>query len=487
MSNKISKNLAYNMGYQLIGIAVPLITSPYLSRVLGAENLGIHSFTMSVALYFMMFMLLGIANYGNRTIATVKREGEDVLSKTFWSIYSIQLIISILVTITYIAYLYFGAVHYKVIAILQLFLLLSNAVDITWFFYGLENFKQIVFRNTLVKLLGLFLIFLCVRQSTDLWKYTFINGAVTLVGQLLLWGQLKGILSWKKIQLKELLPHIKPILILFIPVLAISIFTNMDKYMLGLMVDVKQVGFYDNAGRIIEIPKALIAALGAVMLPRTSYLLAEGQEEKSKYYIEVTILYVMIISSVLMFGLISVSDIFSIIFWGEEFLESGRLIAAMSPAFVFSVLGNIIRTQYLIPRAKDKDYVVSLIAGAVVNLVLNCFFIKPFGAMGATVSTVLAEFVLSGMQFWSVRRDLNLKRYLKNGLIFYLFGLIMYLVIIALKTHLPYNIMSLILLIALGGFIYVVFSCSYILMSRNLHFKLLRENIKRKIGYEKIL
>ncbi|HHD9205173.1 TPA: lipopolysaccharide biosynthesis protein, partial [Streptococcus pneumoniae] len=209
------------------------------------------------------------------------------------------------------------------------------------------------------------------------------------------------------------------------------------------MVDVKQVGFYDNAGRIIEIPKALIAALGAVMLPRTSYLLAEGQKEKSKYYIEVTILYVMIISSVLMFGLISVSDIFSIIFWGEEFLESGRLISAMSPAFVFSVLGNIIRTQYLIPRAKDKDYVVSLIAGAVVNLVLNYFFIKPFGAMGATVSTVLAEFVLSGMQFWSVRRDLDLKRYLKNGLIFYLFGLIMYLVIITLKTQLPYNIMSL--------------------------------------------
>ena len=107
--------------------------------------------------------------------------------------------------------------------------------------------------------------------------------------------------------------------------------------------------------------------------------------------------------------------------------------------------------------------------------------------MGATVSTVLAEFVLSGMQFWSVRRDLNLKRYLKNGLIFYLFGLIMYLVIIVLKTHLPYNIVSLILLIALGGFVYVAFSCSYILMSRNLHFKLLREKIKRKIGYEKIL
>ncbi|MTV66974.1 oligosaccharide flippase family protein, partial [Streptococcus pneumoniae] len=121
----------------------PLITSPYLSRILGAENLGIHSFTMSVALYFMMFMLLGIANYGNRTIATVKREGKDILSKTFWSIYSIQLIMSILVTIAYLAYLYLGAVHYKVIAILQLFLLLSNAVDITWFFYGLENFKQI--------------------------------------------------------------------------------------------------------------------------------------------------------------------------------------------------------------------------------------------------------------------------------------------------------------------------------------------------------
>ncbi|WP_079120096.1 oligosaccharide flippase family protein, partial [Streptococcus pneumoniae] len=91
MSNKISKNLAYNIGYQLIGIAFPLITSPYLSRILGAENLGIHSFTISVALYFMMFMLLGIANYGNRTIETVKREGEDILSKAFCIIYYVQL------------------------------------------------------------------------------------------------------------------------------------------------------------------------------------------------------------------------------------------------------------------------------------------------------------------------------------------------------------------------------------------------------------
>lgn len=487
MSNKISKNLAYNIGYQLIGIAFPLITSPYLSRILGAENLGIHSFTISVALYFMMFMLLGIANYGNRTIATVKREGKEILSKTFWNIYYVQLLMSVLVTIAYLIYLYFWVSSYKFIAILQLFLLLSNAVDITWLFYGLEDFKQIVFRNTLVKLLGLFLIFSFVHESSDLWKYTLINGGVTLVGQLLLWGQLKGRLSWVKIQKKDLLSHIKPILVLFIPVLAISIFSNMDKYMLGLMVGVKQVGFYDNANRIIDIPKALIAALEAVMLPRTSYLLAEGQEEKSNYYIEVTILYAMMISSVFIFGIISVSDIFSLVFWGEEFLESGRLIAAMAPVFVFSVPGNIIRTQYLIPRAKDKDYVLSLIIGALVNILLNCFLIKPFGAMGATISTVLAEFVLYGVQFWTVRRDLDFKKYLKNGFIFYLFGMIMYLAIIAVKAHLQYNIINLILLIVLGGIVYTGFCCFYILISRNVHFEILREKIKRKIGYENIL
>ena len=485
--SSIKKNLAYNMMYQLVGILVPLVTSPYLSRVLGAKNLGIHSFTMSVALYFMMFMILGIGNYGNRTIAKVKREGKQELSKVFWSIYSIQILMSGLVILAYIVYLSFGVRNYQEIAFLQIFLVFSNAVDITWYFYGMEDFGRIVLRNTLVKVLGLILIFVYVHTPADLWRYTLINGGTAFVGQLLMWGQLNGRLALAKVSVNDLLSHIKPILILFVPVLAISVFTNMDKYMLGLMVDVKQVGFYDNANRIIEIPKALIAALGAVMLPRTASLISEGKGEQSLYYMEMTILYVMAISSVLMFGLMSVADIFSVVFWGEEFLESGRLIAAMSPAFVFSVLGNIIRTQYLIPRAKDKDYVVSLIAGAVVNLVLNCFFIKPFGAMGATVSTVLAEFVLSGMQFWSVRRALNLKRYLKNGLIFYLFGLIMYLVIMVFKTHLPYNVVSLILLIALGGFVYVAFSCSYILMSRNLHFKLLREKIKRKIGYEKIL
>lgn len=485
--SSIKKNLAYNMMYQLVGILVPLVTSPYLSRVLGAKNLGIHSFTMSVALYFMMFMILGIGNYGNRTIAKIKRKGKQELSKVFWSIYSIQILMSVLVILAYILYLSFGVRNYQEIAILQIFLVLSNAVDITWYFYGMEDFGRIVLRNTLVKVLGLILIFVCVHTSADLWKYTLINGGTAFVGQLLMWGQLNGRLAWVKVTVNDLLPHIKPILILFVPVLAISVFTNMDKYMLGLIADVKQVGFYDNANRIIEIPKALIAALGAVMLPRTASLISEGKGEQSIYYMEMTILYVMGISSVLMFGLMSVADIFSVVFWGKDFIESGRLIAGMAPAFVFSVLGNIIRTQYLIPRAKDKDYVISLILGAIVNFIMNCFLIKPYGAMGATISTVLAEFVLSGTQFFVVRKHLDLKAYIKNGLIFYLFGLLMYLAIVVVKSHMLYNAISLILLIIVGGIVYLGLCCFYILLSNNPHFRSLREKIRRKIGYEKIL
>lgn len=130
---------------------------------------------------------------------------------------------------------------------------------------------------------------------------------------------------------------------------------------------------------------------------------------------------------------------------------------------------------------------LSLIIGALVNILLNCFLIKPFGAMGATISTVLAEFVLYGVQFWTVRRDLDFKKYLKNGFIFYLFGMIMYLAIIAVKAHLQYNIINLVLLIVLGGIVYTGFCCFYILISRNVHFEILREKIKRKIGYENIL
>ena len=427
MSN-IKKNLIYNIAYQILIVIVPFITSPYLARTLGAQQIGIYSYTYSIAFYFMIIAVLGVSNYGNRSIAKV-RDNKEKLNLTFSSIYAVQMVMSILMIIAYVIYLSFIAKEFKIISIIQGMYIIANALDITWFFYGIENFKVIVLRNSLVKALSLILILTLVRTQNDLWIYTTIMAGSTLIGQIISWTLLLKAIKLSKPNLNDVIPHVKPVFILFIPVLAISVFSYMDKIMLGSMSGMKQTGFYENTEKIISIPKSIITALGTVMLPRTAHMIANGQEEKSKEYLENTMLYVLLISSACAFGLSGIANTFAPIFWGTGFEECGKLIAYMTPALVFSVFGNVIRTQYLIPRSMDTEYTVSLIIGAIVNFIINLFLIPKLGAVGAVIGTIAAEFSLCAYQTYSVRKYLNIKEYIKSGIMFFPIGLIMFIIL----------------------------------------------------------
>lgn len=462
----IKKNLFYNILYQMLVVIVPLITSPYLARTLGAESIGVYSYTYSIAFYFMMIAVLGINNYGNRSIAKVKINREK-LSLEFSSIYFIQIFMSTIMIISYIIYVYFFVKDYKNIAIIQGLYILANAIDITWFFYGMEEFKVTVLRNTMIKVISLLLILFFVKIKSDLWLYTLIMAGSTLIGQLITWPILL-----KKVKIviprkKDILPHIKPIIILFIPVLAISIFSYMDKIMIGSTVGMGETGYYENAEKILSIPKSLIAALGAVMLPRTANLIAIGEDEKSKMYIENTMFYVLLISSACCFGLAAVSDKFSILFWGNDFKKCGILISIMTPALIFSAFGNVIRTQFLIPKSMDKEYTVSLIIGAIVNMIINTLLIPIIGALGAVIGTVIAEFSLCCYQTYSVRKYLDIKSYIKSGMIFFPIGLIMYILIKFLDIYLKTNIISLVIEIVCGATVFVILSYIYVMYSND--------------------
>lgn len=461
----IKKNFIYNIIYQILAIIIPLITSPYLSRVLGAEKIGINSWTYSVVFYFMIFAVLGVNNYGNRSIASARVDNKS-LSATFWSIYVCQISTSILMIFLYIVYIIFFVKQYKLIAALQIFYIIGNAVDVTWFFYGMEEFRVTVTRNSLVKLAGLVLIFTLVKTPNDLWKYTFIVSGTAFLGNALLWPfVLKNVRLYIP-QFSEIKQHIKPICVLFIPMLAISIFANMDKYMIGRMSNVIQSGYYENANKIIEIPKAVITALGTVMLPRTANLIASGQEEKSKEYIENTMVYTTVLGSAFVFGMAAVAKVFSVVFWGVEFEPCGQLIAVMSPAILFSVFGNVIRTQYLIPRSMDKEYTISLIIGAVTNFGINAVLIPHFGALGATVATVISEFIMTFFQTWFVRKKLNIKQYISDGKVFLIFGFSMFFVVSRMEHFLDHSIVTLLFMVFCGAVVYMAQIFIYFRFSR---------------------
>lgn len=478
-------NVAYNMFYQILAIIVPLITSPYLSRVLGVEKIGIDSYTGSVVFYFVIFATLGINNYGNRTIA-IEKSSEKNLWRVFSSIYFIQVIMSSLVLIAYLTYVSLFAPAYKLISYIQTLQILSSMFDITWYFYGKEEFRITVLRNSIVKLAGLILIFIFVRNELDLWKYTLITTLTGFLGNLTVWPFLLREIKLEFPSISEIKSHIKPVLILFVPVLAISIFTNIDKLMIGQYSNVIQNGFYENANKIISIPKAFISALGTVMLPRTASLIANGQEEKSKHFMEITVLFTMLLSGGLMFGLIGVADVFASVFWGNDFVTSGYLIIGMAPAFVFSVVGNVVRTQYLIPRSRDKEYTLSLISGSVVNVLINLFLIPKYGSIGAVVGTLIAEFVMTFIQIYVVRKELSILKNIRDGLPFFVNGFIMYIVIRWIRYYLgPPSLVNLMVLITAGATVYIVSSFLLLIFTRNRSlqevFKLLFKRVTIKL------
>ena len=424
----VRKNLIYNIAYQMLNMIIPLITTPYISRILGAEKVGIQSYTYSVANYFVLFAMLGVNNHGNRSIAMV-RDHKKKLSKTFWSIYIFQAIISSLVLVAYFNYIIFIVKDNKLIAFIQGIYILGALLDLNWFFFGIEEFRLTVIRNIIIKIISTISIFIFVKDSGDLPLYALILGSGILLSQVILWHFLRKYIHFVKVKIKDIVNQIKPNLVLFVPEIAVSIYKVMDKIMIGSMSNMVQVGFYENSEKIINIPIGIIAALGTVMLPKMSNLQANGKKEESIRYIELSMKFVAIVFIGSTFALIGISPVLVPIFLGEEFIDCIELISLLSITLLFISWANVIRTQYLIPNKKDGIYIASTMLGAIVNLIINIILIPQYGAKGAVIGTIFAEAAVCIYQTIRVRKELDIKKYFKSNAFYFIPGIIMCIVL----------------------------------------------------------
>lgn len=460
--SSIKKNFSYNIIYQVLIIILPLITAPYISRTIGAEGSGIYSYTYSIANYFALFAMLGLNNYGNRSIAKCKDDKEK-LSREFSSIYSLQIITSVLVILVYVIYISLFDNKYFTNALIQLIYLVSTCFDINWLFFGLEKFKLTVTRNTIIKILSAISIFIFVKDKNDLIVYTIIMAGTTLITQLSLWPFLRKEIKFIKPRFKDIVKHIKPNLILFIPVIAVSIYKVMDKIMLGNMSTMEDVGYYEYADRITNIPLTFITALGTVMLPRVSNLVSKGEKSKIKFYFDKSMQFVLFLSIAICFGLIVVAPEFVPIYLGEEFAQSGTIVQCLSFTIIFAACANVIRTQYLIPNEKDKSYIVSVSVGAIVNFVINMILIPKYQAVGAAIGTVFAEFSVMLVQIIAVIKEIDLKKYLKYFIRFIVSGLVMYILLISLDNLIFNKYILIAVQVLLGILVYFTLNYKFIL------------------------
>lgn len=474
MSN-LKNNIAYNFIYQLLIMILPFITAPYLARTIGAEGVGTYSFYHSMMLYFTYFALLGLSNYGNRCIATVQND-KIKRSTVFWEIYFMQVITFTVSLIGYLIYISYFADD-KLAAQIMLVCFCSSLFDINWFFFGMEQFKLTVIRNTIIKVLSVISIFIFVKSKSDVYIYLSIMSCSALLSQVCLWLYLNRFIYFVRPKWKNICKHIKPNLTLFVPVIAISIYKIMDKVMLGYMSTMTEVGYYENAEKIINMVVSLIVAIGTVMLPRMTALAKDGNHDKSKKYIDNTMLIVQIYVNAALFGLIAISDKFCRIYFGEEFAKTGIIISILAITVVFLGCGNVIRTQYLIPNKKDKIYISSAIIGAIVNVGANVLLIPYFYSIGAAIGTIFAEFAVCAYQIVKASRYIDIKKYLLDEIIFIIIGTFMF-ICIKIIPSISNIYISLLADIFIGGGIYIILSLVY-LKYRNVSCSIAKYNIDR--------
>jgi len=450
----IKKNYIFNTVSQILSILVSTFTIPYISRILGVENIGIYSYANSIVTYFIMFVVLGLTNYGNREVAKV-REDRNCLDEVFSSIYYMQLFFGVLVILLYFIYILIFVKENHLVFYVMTIYILSGIFDISWAINGLELFKESSIRSIIFNTISLVSIFCLVKGADDLIVYVLILSITALGSQIINWIILFKNISLKKVKISEIRKHIIPNIVLFIPVIAVSLYKIMDKIMIGNMAGMKQVGFYENSEKIIKIPTVLISSLGTVMLPRMSNLFSSGKGEQGLQFIDKSILAAMFISCSLCFGIMGVSKEFVPLFYGKGYNTCIGLYMILLPSCIFLAFSNIIRTQFLIPNNREKIYIMAVILGAVANLIINSILIPKMESYGAALGTLIAEATVCIFQACKVRKELPISNYLKHTIPFAASGIIMF----ALLTNITFQFncfISLIIKVIIGILVYII-------------------------------
>lgn len=451
---KVIKNYLYNAGYQILNMLLPLITVPYISRVLGAHDVGINEYTNSWVTFFYLMGQMGITLYGNREVA-YHRDDIYERSKTFWGVESLQLITIFLALITYLIAVFMFSTTFKYYFLMQALWIVSAGVDVSWYFMGLENFKVTVVRNALVKLASVILIFTFIKSTNDLGKYILILGGAQVVGNLTLWPYLKGNVIWVSIKKWHPFKHFYPSLLLFIPTITTQVYLVLNRLMLGHMDSQVGLGNFGQSDKIVKFVLAIVTATGTVMLPHVANKYAKGDIQGVRNSLYASFDFVSAISIPMMFGLMAISMKFAPWFLGNQFIPAGKIMFIESPVIVMIAWSNVTGTQYLMPVNRVKEFTTSVTIGAVSNVIFNLFLIELWGANGAALATVGSEFLVTASQMIMIRKTIKRRKMFNEVWKYALSGLVMFIVVNRISETIQMTIANLILEVVVGVFFYV--------------------------------
>ena len=418
------KNAAYNVAYRMFSVFLPLVTAPYLSRTVGTDGVGLYSLAWSVSYVFCLIGMLGLNDYGVRTVAQV-RDDREKLDHTFSAILQMQWLVAGVTLAAWFGYVFLVAGAERTIALHLTMMSVSCLCSLDWCLMGLDIFRPIALRNTFVKLAAAACVFIFVKDKADLWIYGFVWSLATLLGNLMSAASLRGKVKYRPVPIRESLKHLGPCAVLFISVMAVNVYRTMDKVMVSTIAGVDENGLYENAEKIIYCLSGFISAIGTVMMPKVSHMWKQGAKDKIARHIDRSMELILCMVSAMAFGVAAVADRFAPLFYGEDFRYSGVLMAPLAFTLIMIGFANVIRTQVVLPQKRDSIFVKSVCCGALVNLAANACLIPPLKSMGAVIGTLLAEMTVPVVQYWILRKELPYRQYIKYAGVYAAFGAVM--------------------------------------------------------------
>lgn len=453
----IKKNIAFKLTYQILAVATPLITAPYASRVLGADGIGTYSYLSSLMTYFTMFAALGTVNYGTREIARL-RDDKYEMSKTFWEI-ELMTVFTTLVSLVMWFLLVLLNRNNTINCLALVPLLIATAADISWLYTGLEKVQYSVIWNMICKILGVILLLSFIKSKDDLTLYILMMSIIQLFGNLSMWMYVRREIVKVNIKGVHIFRHLKQTLKYFITSIAISIYTVLDKTMIGVLTkDAFQNGYYEQATKIINIVKPFaFTAINDVMTPRMAYLFEKGNiiEVKNRIYKSINV--ELLLAFGCCFGIISVAPIFVPLFFGDGYEPTILILQIMAPILIPICLSTCTGSHYYVPSGNILKGTKLTMIGSAVNLLVNVPLILRFGALGATVASLLAESVIGVLYIYFTREYISVKSVLRVSFTKIIAGIVMFLGITFMYNSFGLNgFLGLIVEVTVGLLIYLI-------------------------------
>jgi O-antigen/teichoic acid export membrane protein len=454
---RIKRNYIYNLAYQLLVLLAPLITAPYLARVLGASNLGIYSYVNSSGSIIATISLLGIYAYGNRQIAYV-RDNELELTKTFWEIEITRVILGSIGTIAFVGYVIFN-LKYRWFFLLYYPYILAQFVDCSWIFVGLEDMKPAVIKNFVAKVVNIIGIFVFVRSRDDVWKYILLLATTTLIANISVYTQLHKYISKPKGEMKPDIRkigfHVKGSIFLFLPQIASLFYLQVDKVMLEWITgETSQVSFYDNAEKMIKIPLSIITVMSTVMMPRIANEFVNKNSETIRNLLVKAGRYALLMTFPMMIGMFCIARQLIPWYLGEEFFPTALAMMILSPIVLFNSLSGISGAQYFTSTNQIGILMKAYVSAAVLNICVNAVMIPRYGYAGAAIATLCSSLISVIIQYYYLNRQLDVKILWNYGFKYFVGGTIMGIVIFLVSRDMPARAMTTVIQVAVGCMVY---------------------------------